>query len=109
MKRLKFRNYLVPLVLNGSKTTTWRLFDDKDLQAEDELILVNADTGVEFSKARILYVREKRLGDIEGSDFDEGHEKYENRENMLEEFQGYYGDKANFDSVVKIVKYQLQK
>jgi len=31
MKTLKFREKLSKLILSGKKTTTWRLFDDKDL------------------------------------------------------------------------------
>ena len=39
MKVLKFREYLVPLVLSGEKDSTWRLFDDKDLSVGDEIEL----------------------------------------------------------------------
>jgi hypothetical protein len=40
MKTLKFRDYLVPLILSGSKTATWRLFDDKDLAKGDAIQLL---------------------------------------------------------------------
>ena len=35
MKLVKFRDYLVPLVLSGEKDSTWRLFDDKGLSEGD--------------------------------------------------------------------------
>jgi len=35
MKTVKFRPDLAQLIMDGKKTTTWRLFDDKDLQAGD--------------------------------------------------------------------------
>lgn len=107
MKRLKFKDYLVPLVLNGSKTTTWRMFDDKNLTAGDELIFVNAATGEEFAKARIVSVREKKLGEVAEADFEEGHEKYASRDGMLKEYQKYYGDKVNGDTPLKIIKFEL--
>lgn len=33
MKVLKFSENLVPLILSGQKTATWRMFDEKDLAA----------------------------------------------------------------------------
>ena len=107
MKTLKFKDYLAPAVLDGSKTTTWRLFDDKNLQAGDELLLVNAATGKEFAKAHILYVREKKLGEVGDADFDEGHERYDTEEDILEEYRKYYGDAVNLSSSLKIIKYEL--
>jgi hypothetical protein len=41
MKKLKFRHHLVKEIVTGSKTVTWRLFDDKDLQVGDELELID--------------------------------------------------------------------
>ena len=41
MKILKFKNELVSLISSGEKDSTWRLFDDKNLQEGDEVILVN--------------------------------------------------------------------
>lgn len=37
MKQIKFANDLVSKILEGSKTATWRLFDDKALQIGDQL------------------------------------------------------------------------
>lgn len=106
MKTLKFAPNLVPLVLSGEKTSTWRLFDDKDLQKGDELILINKETGEEFAKATILNTREKKLKDLEESDF-EGHEKFESEEKMYEAYKSYYGDKVSSDTVVKIVNFKI--
>jgi len=36
MKSLKFSAELVPLILSGEKTMTWRFWDDKDLDSGDE-------------------------------------------------------------------------
>lgn len=99
---------LVPLVLSGEKTSTWRLFDDKDLQKDDELSLVNKETGEEFVKAVITKVEEKKLKDLNNSDF-EGHEKFESEEKMYEAYRSYYGDKVTPKTIVKMVDFKLTR
>jgi len=106
MKTLKFQASLVPLVLSGEKDSTWRLFDDKDLQTGDNLMLVNKDTGEQFAEAILISVREKKLGELQDTDW-EGHERYESEEKMYEAYRGYYGDRVTPDSVVKIIKFKL--
>lgn len=106
MKTLKFMPALVPLVLSGEKTSTWRLFDDKDLQKDDNLLLVNKATCEEFAKAKITKIEEKKLKDLEESDF-EGHEKFESEEKMYEVYRSYYGDKVNPDTIIKMVDFKL--
>ncbi|MEK7586416.1 MAG: ASCH domain-containing protein [Patescibacteria group bacterium] len=107
MKPLKFTNDLAEKILVGEKDSTWRLFDDKNLTVGDELSLVNRDTGQEFAKAIIISIKEKKMGEIKGSDFS-GHEKYKSEEEMYEDFKKYYGDKVTPESVVKIIRFVLQ-
>jgi hypothetical protein len=106
MKTLKFRPNLVELILTGKKTVTWRLLDDKNLTVGDELEFVNKGTMEKFASAVIVGIREKRLGDIAGDDF-EGHETYESRDDMFKEMVKNYGDKINGDTIVKIVEFKL--
>jgi len=106
MKTLKFADNLVPLILSGEKTTTWRLFDDKDLQAGDELELINKKTLQVFANANIISLYEKRLGEIEEGDYD-GHEKYESNEDMIETLKKFYSDKVDGSTLVKIIKFEL--
>ena len=108
MKTLKFSPHLVPLVISGEKNVTWRLFDDKNLSLNDELEFVNKETGKVFGHAKITNVREKKFEDICHEDFD-GHEKFSSNEVMLETYKGYYGDKVNKDSVVKIISFSFFK
>lgn len=107
MKTLKFRDYLVSKILDGSKTSTWRLFDDKDLRVGDQLSLISAETMGEFAKARVISVTKKLLGDVQDSDFEDGHERYKDKRDILEHYKEYYGDKVGLDSVLKIVKFEL--
>lgn len=106
MKTLKFVKNLVPLVLSGEKTSTWRLFDDKDLKVGDELILINKDTGDEFAKAVIVDVKEKNLGDIDDTDF-VGHEKFESKEIMMSTYKMYYGEKVDENTIVKMINFNV--
>lgn len=107
MKTLKFVENLVPLILSGEKTSTWRIFDDKDLSLGDKLSLIEKGTGEEFARAEIVSVREKVLGDIEDADFDDGHERYGSKEKMLEAYQSYYGNHITMDTVIKIVYFKI--
>lgn len=106
MKTLKFASNLAQLILSGEKTVTWRLFDDKELKEGDTLEFINKETGEKFARAEILFIREKRLGDIEESDY-EGHEKFNTGEEMFETYRGYYGDKVDRDAIVKIIRFKI--
>ncbi|MGB4833399.1 MAG: ASCH domain-containing protein [Candidatus Moraniibacteriota bacterium] len=106
MKTLKFTANLVPLVLSGEKTVTWRMFDDKELSVGDMLELLDWGSGEKFSEAKITKVREKKLGEIEDEDF-EGHERFENKEEMLETYRKYYGERVDWDTMVKMINFKL--
>ena len=106
MKKLKFEHSLVEMVLDGRKTATWRIFDDKDLQVGDVLELVEFETGEVFARAEIENIKEKKMSEVENEDFD-GHEKYPSKEEMLKTYQGYYGDRVNWDTVVKMIDFKL--
>lgn len=106
MKTLKFAEHLVPMILSGEKTSTWRMFDEKDLKAGDELSFLHEKTGKEFAQARIVSVEEKSLGKIDAADL-VGHERYASREEMVRTFQSYYGSQVAEDTIVKMVDYEL--
>ncbi len=106
MKTLKFKSNLVARILDDSKTTTWRLFDDKNLRVGDKLEFINSDTKESFSCAEIIDVREKKLNEIEELDYKD-HEKYSNTKDMVNHYQIYYGQKVSSESIVKIIKFRL--
>ena len=108
MKLLKFRPHLVDLILDGQKTTTWRLFDDKDIKSGDRLLFVDWETGKEFATAEAVKVVEKKLGAIDENDYaGNQHEKFENEEEMIETYRRYYGDKVDRETMVKIIHFKL--
>jgi hypothetical protein len=108
IKTIKFSKELVPLVISGEKTSTWRLFDDKDLGVGDDLEFINKETGEVFGHASILNIYEKKLGEMAEEDFD-GHEKFENNEEMIEAYKKYYGERVDENTIVKIIRFSFVK
>ncbi len=106
MKTLKFKENLVPLILSGEKTATWRMFDEKNLTVGDELSFVDRSTGKRFEQARITKTREKLFDLITEADF-KGHERYASREEMLATYRSYYGDQVKENTLVLIVDFEL--
>jgi hypothetical protein len=74
MKTLKFTKELVWLVLSGERATTFRLFDDKDLQIGDKIALVNKEVMSVFANTIIVNVIKWSLRDLIEDDY-KGHEK----------------------------------
>lgn len=105
-KTLKFRDYLVTLVLSGEKNTTWRLFDDKNLSEGDRVDLINWNTKEKFGEAILKMVLEKEMGRLEDTDY-EGHEKFKSNEEMYQTYRVYYGSKVGPETIVKIIRFQL--
>ncbi len=106
MKSLKFKDFKAEMILAGEKTSSMRLFDDKNIQTGDNLDLINSDTGEIFAQAQVVQVIEKKIGGVEAKDLI-GHEKFDSQEAMLQVFKKYYGDKVGLETTVKIVRFKL--
>lgn len=106
MKTLKFHKDLVPLVLSGSKTSTWRLFDDKNLSEGDEIELREFGDGMLFAYARIVSVVEKKFNELIDDD-KSGHESFESDEEMYRTYGRYYDGTVDPDTTLKIIRFEL--
>ncbi len=106
MKQLKFKDFKSQWILDGTKTATLRLFDDKDLQIGDALELINSDTGDVFATASISEIIEKPLIEMNDSDL-EGHEKWESKEAMIESMKSYYGGAVLPGTSGKVIRFIL--
>ena len=104
MKTLKFAPNLVAQILGGEKTSTWRLYDDKDLQKHDQLLFLNKATLEEFGTATITSLYTKTLGTLTNDDW-EGHERFKSEEEMYATYRSYYGDSVNEYTEVKILSF----
>ena len=98
---------LATKILSGNKTSTWRLFDDKDLQVDDQVNFTNRETGEQFGTALITGVTIRTLGTLTDADWD-GHERYASEGDMYEEFRKYYGPHVGPDTEVKILTFHLK-
>ncbi len=108
MKSLKFAPDLVSKIISGEKTSTWRLFDDKDLKVNDSLVFINKANGEQFGSAIINSIKIKTLGTLSEEDW-EGHERFASEDEMYSTYRKYYGDKVGPDSEVKLLKFDFKQ
>jgi len=113
MKILKLNHELAELVSSGQKTSTWRMFDDKDIRVGDEIELLDKvdphdrTTWRPIGIGHVSQVIEKRLGDI-SEDEAAGHEHYASQDDMLESFRKYYGSEVTLETPVKIIHFSFE-
>lgn len=108
MKVLKFNSQLVPLILNGSKTSTWRLFDDKELVAGDYIELRVFGDLESFAIAKISSVKELQFKDLTVED-KLGHEQYQSDKEMYATYSKYYQTPIGPNDSLKIIHFELSK
>lgn len=106
MKILKFKAPLCQQISVGQKTSTWRLFDDKDLQVGDSLDFVNSDTGEVFGSGMIISLYIKTFRTLEEADW-QGHDRFSSDEEMCATFQSYYQEEVGPDTEIKIVTFSF--
>lgn len=117
-KRVNFAPDLVPLVTEGSKTSTWRIGDDKDFSWKKYLESLfereNERRGkswgeTPFAKAKVVNVVEKLFREFTEEDR-AGHDGFEDNDHMVRTYQGYYPE-ANvcLNTPVKIIRFELIK
>ncbi|MCB9814547.1 ASCH domain-containing protein [Candidatus Nomurabacteria bacterium] len=106
MKTLKFKPELCSEILAGTKTSTWRLFDDKNLEVGDEIDFVNKETLETFGTGQITQIKIKTLGTLTNGDWI-GHERYESEEDMYKTYRSYYGDRVGPDTELKIIDFDF--
>ena len=106
MKTLKFKSHLVKLIKEGKKTSTWRLFDEKNLAVDDEVALYEEGIEKSFAIATLTHVTEKTLGSLTDADWI-GHERFTSTEDMYATYRSYYGPNVSEDTTVKIITFSI--
>jgi hypothetical protein len=106
MKTLKFEPNLAERILSGNKTTTWRLWDDKDLKVDDEVDFINKETKEPFAKVKLTEVCEKPIGKLSKEDW-YGHEEFSSEKEMYETYTLYYDKEVNPKTIVKVIHFEL--
>ena|GEM_PF-1237518 len=106
MKMMKFRKYLSEMILRGEKTTTWRLFDDKNLTKGDRVTFMVKETLEPFATAVLTDVRETTLGELTEEDW-MGHERFETEQEMYDTYMQYYDRPVDAGTAVKIIRFKI--
>lgn len=106
MKTLKFRKKLSELILSGEKTTTSRLFDDKNLSVGDRVEFLIWETSEKFIETVIMEVKETTLGKLAEEDL-VGHEKFCSEGKMYKIYSTYYKREVDKNSLVKVIKFKI--
>lgn len=113
MKTLKFDHQLAQLILKSEKSSTWRLFDDKDLSVNDEIRIIDkvkpkdSKSWQVIGQGKVKEIIEKKLGDVTGEDMKK-HEVYASQEEMLDVYKGRYGERVTLSTPVKIVFFDFK-
>jgi ribonuclease HI len=112
VKTLKFDHQSAQDVLDGKKTATWRLYDDKDLSVNDHIRIIDqvdpndTKTWQVIGEAQVNEVVEKKLGDVTDKDM-AGHEVYKSKDEMLAVYRQRYGERVILEDPVKIVYFKF--
>lgn len=112
MKMLKLDHDLAQSIIAGTKRSTLRLFDDKDISVGDAIELVDKADPDDQTSWRIIgvtkveQVMEKFLGNMTDTDW-EGHERYESDQEMYRKFQAFYGPSVGPETPVKIINFSF--
>jgi ribonuclease HI len=112
IKTLKLDHKLAQQVAQGVKTSTWRIYDDKNISVNDHIEFIDKrvsddpTTWTPIARARVTRVIEKRLGDINNNDFD-GHARYSSPLEMLKHFQHFYGPEVQLTTPIKLISFEL--
>lgn len=105
-KTLKFAPDLVPLVLSGAKTSTWRMWDDKNISGNDVIEFLEYGDNIAFATAQVTSVVEKPFGELTDED-KKGHETFKTAEDMYETYTNYYKKPVGPETIVKIIHFKL--
>jgi ribonuclease HI len=113
VKTLKFNHEDAKEILAGNKSTTWRLYDDKDLSVDDRLKIIDkadpANPGAwkVIGEGMVTEVVEKKLGSVTKEDM-VGHRRFSNMDEVLKVYQAYYGPRVTLDTPVKIIHFDFK-
>ena len=109
-KQIKFQHQLALNIQNGTKSATFRFFDDKNIRVGDTLEVVDKvqrDNPASWVCTGTIYVTEvleKLVQDLHDGDW-VGHETYASRDDFLQTMSGYYAQPIGDQSILKIVRF----
>ena len=109
MKTLKLDHEIAEQIRQKRRTSTWRMYDDKNVSVNDDIELIDKvdptdpQSWVSLGTVRVDSIAEKRLSDITAADYQDDEQPFASSEEMLLYFQKHYGPQITLDSAVKII------
>jgi ribonuclease HI len=113
MKTLKFDHQAAQQIAEGTKTSTWRLYDDKQLSVNDDFKIVDkvdledSRTWKAIGTGKVAEIVEKRLGDVSPEELT-GSENFSGKNDALNYYRSLYGERVTLDTPVKIINFKFQ-
>lgn len=114
MKALKVNHDSAHLILEGKRSSTWRINDDKDLHVNDVVMLIDQVNPIdpsswkELGRVQIVQILEKQLGQLTQIDIGP-EEALTSLEDRLTLYRSYYGPQVRAETPVKIVFFAALK
>jgi hypothetical protein len=105
-KTLKYQPHLIPLILSGKKTLTWRVADDKNLTTGDIVDFLDSESKEKFATAKLTAIKEKSFGELTDEDWI-GHEKFSSNDEMYAHYSKIYNQPVKPDTKLKIINFEL--
>lgn len=112
MKTLKLNHTVAEALRKNAHSSTWRIYDDKDIRVNDKIELIDKvdphkpESWRSVGTARVDAVEEKRLEDFTKTDL-KAHSFFGTHEEMLKTSRSYYGSSVSFETPVKIIRFTL--
>lgn len=103
MKALKFSPQQSRDIIAGKRTSSWRIFDEKDLQSGDEILILSDDSKEPIGSGSITKVRTKTL--LQTSPEERKTQGFTDEQEMLDTLRDQFGHKVDWDTEVKIVSF----
>lgn len=114
MHKVYFAEPLPTLILQGTKTSTWRIdepikriSETSNITIGEQMIFYN-DFSEKFATATITSIRKTTFGELTEED-KKGHEKFNSDEEMYETYSRYYKTQVTKGTRIKIIRFTLNK
>lgn len=111
MKSLKFNHIEAENIKTGKQTATLRMYDDKDLSVNDELLVIDKvkeddrQSWQVIGRAIIFKVTEHKIGNLE---LDSGNfEQFGSMAELYEQMALFYGDVIEDSTPIKVIEFEF--
>jgi ribonuclease HI len=112
LKYVKVSHKVSKLIMDGEKSSTWRINDEKNISVDDAIGIIDKVDPKDPSSWQIIgtghvnSVIQKRLSDVHSDDLGPG-ETFDSRQEMMKTFRKYYGPDISERTTLKIINFDF--